>query len=400
MQITVNLKTHAAATVPLWLQGKPIAQWIQLQALLKDMDFTPQFQAGLAADTKGTPGSGFNFYGNPINVDYGSAAVRDTDSMYMMMRGGGAGAWAALDIIGLKLSDDVLKWKTLVNPSPASNLYGSRYQQVPATTAHARMKDGITPNSRHTSYVPNFDTPSNRMYLVGCPLVWETDANPPAPERYSVDSINVDSGPWTGPGAHPNLPHNWAWDAYLVVHDKAGRKFYYFSGTALDVFDVASNTFTLLAAPPGAQQWDRGAGAVDPGRRLLLHIGTFATTPDVATVINVDTGAVSQATLTGAYASAITVGNLFNAGMCFCPDLNCYLFFPDDGFVYTITFTDLTHWAVARWAMTGPAPSPHASNAGQAGIIRIWNRFQYVPALKGCIVVTDKTNPPLFFRTG
>jgi hypothetical protein len=395
--------TGATPGLPAWLANAAVGQWVPIPgSMLKDMDYTPQYNAGLSADKKGTPGSGYAFYGNPIGgiVDYGSMALRDSDSTAMIMGGGGAGAWGALDIRGLRLMDDVPSWRTMVAPSPASNLYGSRYQQTPATVAHSRMKDGVTPNSRHTSYVPHFDNVSNRMYLVGCPLVYEVDGNPPAPDRWNVDSVDVDVGAWTGPGAHPNLPHPWAWDAYLVVSDKAARKFYYFGNYTLDVFDVASNSWSaLVTAAAGATQWDRGAGAVDPGRRLLLHVGNFTTVRDVATVINVDTGAVTQATLTGTFASAIKTGDLYNAGMLYCHDTDCFLFFPDDGFIYTISFTDAAHWAVDRLATTGTGPAAHASNAGQANIIRIWSRFQYVPALKGVVVMPDDTIPTYFVRT-
>ena len=398
--------------LPAWLAGAGVLEWRAVPALLKDMDYTPQFSAGLAADTEGTPGSGFNYYGWPVKgiVDYGSMAVRDTDSTVMIMGGGGAGAWGGLDIRGLKLSDDVPKWKTMIPPSPATNLWGSQSQQVPATISHSRMKDGFTPNSRHTCYVPNFDVPSNRMYLVGCPLAFECDSNPPVPDRYNVDSIDVDAGTWTawtGPGAHPNLPHGWGWDGYLVVHDKVGRKFYYFGGVTLDVFDVASNTWSPLVTsaasaaidPTHTVQWDRAGGAVDPGRRLLLRIGYFTSTPDEPVAINIDTGVVTRGTLTGTYASAIKTGILYNFGMCFCRDLDCFLVFPDDGFIYTIRYTDTSHWAVDRLPTTGVGPAPHASSAGDANLVQMWSRFQYVPGLNGVVVLTDAAHPPLFLRT-
>jgi len=398
IQTSANAKTHAAtAGIPAWLNGVPVLGWKAVPgSLMKDMDYTPQLNAGLSADNKGTPGAGFNFYGSPISgfFGYGSWMLRASDSMVLGMGGGGAGAWAGNDIRGLPLLDDAPRWRTLVDPSPASNVWGSRYQQVPATGPHSRMKDGVTPNARHTSWMPQFDDVANRVYLMGCALVWESDSDPPYPDKLNVDSISLDDKQWTGPGAHPNLLHTWGYQGFCVCSDRTKRRAYIFGGSTLDVFDWPTNTISTLVSS-GPTQWDRGSAAVDPVNNLILHIGWFTTTPNQPTVINLANGALTQAVLTGTYASAIIAGaGPYGAGMCYCPDLGCFLYFPDDGFVYAITKTDLAHWAVDRLVTTGVGPAPHIS--GNAGTPQVWSRFQYVPALKG-VVVGPVWNQPAFF---
>jgi hypothetical protein len=368
---------------------------------MKDMDYTPQFNAGLAADIKGTPGSGFNFYGSPISgvFAYGSGMVRAADSMYMQFGGGGAGAWAGIDVRGLNLGADAPHWTTLVNPSPASNVWGSRYQQTPEPPAHARMRDGRTPNSRHPTFLCQFDDTSNSMYLIGCPLVWETDSDPAYPDQYQVDHVSMSTGVWSGPGDHPNVPHVREWQSNFITRDPGTGLIYFFGQYTLDVFNPVTNTWrtpALVSGAPGL--WDRCVGDVDTARGLLLRIGYGpGNAKNIPMSINVATGAVVSGTLTGTYASAIDIGTLYMAGMCYCPDLACFLFAPDDGFIYTIKYVDGTQWAVDRLAMTGTGPAPHTS--GTAGTPQICSRFRYVPALHGVVYAPVWNQPVQFFRT-
>jgi hypothetical protein len=408
IQTSAIAKTHAAATgLPAWLNGVPPLQWKAVPgSLMKDMDYTPQVNAGLAGNAQGAPGAGFNFYGNPISgpFAYGSMMVRGSDSMALIFGGGGAGAWAGIDVRGLPLEADAPHWTTLVPPAPTSIIWGSRYQQVPATGPHARMKDGVTPNSRHPTYLCQFDDASNSMYLVGCPLVWETDSDPLYPDQYQVDHVSLDTMKWSGPGDHPNCPHVREWQSNFITRDPITGLIYFFGTSTLDVFNPATNSWRSPPLVVNAYGlWDRCVGDVDTGRGLLLRIGYWTGgVKNVPLSINLTTGALTAGTLTGPYASAIDIGTLYMAGMCYCPDLACFLFAPDDGFIYTISYVDGTSWAVDRLALTGVGLPAHVS--GNAGTPQICSRFRYVPHIRGTsvsgVVYAPVWNQPVqFFRT-
>ena len=137
-----------AGATPAWLRGVPLNQWHAVPGteLSASTDLAAQIAAGLTNAKFQNIG-----YGDPRRgiMDYSGGAFRNNGSEILLFGGGGAGAWAGNDVRGLRLEDDIPRWRTLVSPAKASNVW-TRHPADPAAMSHPYMRDGITPNARHS----------------------------------------------------------------------------------------------------------------------------------------------------------------------------------------------------------------------------------------------------------
>src|SRR5439155_17763103 len=123
-------------------------------------------------------------YGNSTSgiFGYSGGAFKKSGSQMLVFGGGGGDGWAGNDIRGLRLEDDAPKWETVVNPSPVSLIW-----QRQAGASHPYLKDGVTPNARHSYFQPQFVDSQNKFYAFGCKNVWETDSG----SFYNVDAVSM-----------------------------------------------------------------------------------------------------------------------------------------------------------------------------------------------------------------
>lgn len=369
--------------IPLWLQSKPVNQWIAIPGTdLIASTCAAQAAAGLSDGLCRNIG-----YGDPRRgiMAYSGGTLKKSGSEMLIFGGGGGRAWAGSDVRGLQLEDDAPTWRTLVNPAPVS--------VVPPATAPAQpyMLDGTTPNARHSFWQPQFIDATDTFMAFGCVSTWSSSG-----QFYVVDSVPMSSGRWDAPGTHPPVPVRRGWDGNWACKHPVTEDVYVSGATGVSKWSRASNSWSTVWQTTRTDV-DRATAAIDPrGSGILLRIGSFGA-PNVPVAIDLGTGAATVATLSGPYAAAVNVGGYFAAGLVFDSVLNKFLLFQDDGFLYTITKVSLGNWAVDRLPLSGSPPA--VMHSASVGYPAIWGRMQYVPNLKGVCIIQAYDRPAYFVKT-
>jgi len=304
----------------------------------------------------------------------------------LIFGGGGAGAWAGNDVRGLRLEDDTPRWHTIVNPAPSTALWPKG-----ASAPTAYMKDG-TPNARHSYWQPQFIDSTDTFMTFGCANEWQMDTI----ETNDVDSIPL-GGAWKPAGTHPNIPAKRGYDGSWSCKHPATEKIYQSTASALQIFDPVANAWE---APINAfNGFDRGVGAIDPDRNLLLRIGSAKndTAHNAPATIDLGSGAWTDAVFSGPFASVIM--GYYAAGFVYDFGLGKFLLFQDDGFIYTVTYVSKMEWSVDRLTLAGAAPVVGASSIHSGAPCAVWGRMQYVPNLRGVCIVQAYNKPAYFVKT-
>lgn len=370
-----------AAAEPAWLSGKPLFEWIAIAGTehANMIDFSEQVKAGL------TNSAGQNIgYGSPKSgiFAYSGGTLRKEGSEVLIHGGGGAGAWAGNDVHGLSLEADQPSWRTRIKPAPVSEVWA---RGTPATPT---MRDG-TPNAQHSYYSPVFIDATDKFMTFGVNNVWQIDNG----LFRNVFSAPLTSGQWDTSARHPNIPQAAGYDAYWICKNPVNEDVYVSTYSNVEKYSVAANSWTnIIQNESGC---DRGVGAMDPGRNVLLKIGLSGAfrVKDLATSAKV----FQAVTRSGPYADSIPSG--YNAGMEYNPDLDCFVLFLDDGHLYTLRYVSLTEWSVDRLALSGTAPEYKHSGIHGGGF-KIYGRMRYVPNLHGIVIIQAFDRPAYFVRTG
>lgn len=400
MQITTHLMTHAPAVgLPAWLTGKPLNAWVPVgtQSAMGQMDFAPLISAGL------TSGAGVDIgFGSPASqtaILYMGAALRTADSDLLAFGGGGARAWAGNEVRGLRLTDANPRWTVRRNPSPASQVWLNQYgNQVsgtaPADPSNSYMRDGVTPNARHAYWVVQFVNANDSFYTVGVTNTWERDSSPDGGR--TVNRLDWPTKLWDAPGTQPQYPIQISGDSHWIVKHPVTEHIYVaLNGSRLYEYDPFANTWTLRYTDT-LTDYERRGSVIDPTRNIIFMVGQKSGVQNIPLTQNLTTFAVTQATFSGPYAASINETVFYwAAGRCYDPNLDLFLWYQDDGFLYTIKWLSNSSYYVDRLPMTGTAPP--AGSMTYSGNHGIWNKVQYVPALKGVVILAGGNTIPTYF---
>jgi hypothetical protein len=368
----------------LWLQSRPVNQWIAIAGTeLSASTCTAQASAGLTDGQCRNTG-----YGDPRRgiLSYSGGALKKSGSEMLVFGGGGAGGWAGNDVRGLRLEDGAPVWRTRVNPSPASVV-------APATSPAAPyLLDGVSPSARHSYWQPQFIDAQNKFMAFGCVNTWMSDNG----QFYVVDSVPLATGHWDAPGTHPVVPIGRGWDGNWACKHPMTEDVYVSGANGISRWRAATNTWSTVWTSTRTDV-DRATAAIDPsGAGTLLRIGNYGSA-NVPIAIDLTSGAATVGAFSGPHAAHVDVGGYYAAGLVFDLVLGKFLLFQDDGYLYTITKVSMSNWSVDRLPLTGTAPSPMHSAA--PGYPAIWGRMQYVPNLKGVCIIQAYDRPAYFVRT-
>lgn len=416
MQITVNLKTHAASALPAWLAGQPINKWLDVgsQSAMGQMDFGPLATAGLCTALGGD--IGFGSPASKTRLLYAGAALRRINSELLLHGGGGARAWAGNDVLSLLLETDAPRWKVTRRPSPATDVWLNTYHNTlssggqVADPSNSYMRDGVTPNTPHAYWTLQFCDAKDSLYRIGITNTWERDSSPDGGK--TVNRLDYATLQWDAPGTQLPYPIQISGDSHwIVTHPVTGLIYVALNGSRLYEFDPLANfpqgAWTLRYTD-AATDYERRGAVIDPNRNIIFMFGQDAVgTPPVSRqnvaltqglALN-QSGAMAapvQATLTGPFAASLNQPNLYwAAGMVYDPALDLFLYYQDDGFIYTIKWLSDDSYFVDRLALTGA--SPPAASMTYSGNPGIWNKMQYVPNLKGVVIVAGGDAVPTKF---
>jgi len=194
------------------------------------------------------------------------------------------------------------------------------------------------------------------------------------------------------------------WDSSWTAKHPVTEHFYKSAWRYIHRFDPFANKWHPYEYTHPTTDVDRAVAAIDPDHNLLLTIGQ---TPsggrgNIPQVFKIDVVPYKRvaATLSGPFAASIfNPSGTWSSGILWDPGLHCFLWYQDDGFLYTITrgATD-ADWIVDRLTVTGEMPASEMSN-GKHTWPTIYGLIQYVPNLKGVAMQISCEHNCYFIRT-
>ncbi len=341
-------RVRAGGIAPAWLAGQPLNHWFPIP---------------------GTTGAG----GSAIDA-YSSFTVVPPTSELVIAAAGGHNDSADNGVYSIRLDLDAPTWRT--------RRAGSTVFQ-PNVLYYA---DGL-PTSRHTYANIHYIASRNAVLLSGCRFGFGGGT----PSGPGMDLFDLTTDQWlprfTFADITPFDGFGIAQDAQGNIWTQSGRR-----------FDVATNQWTR----PGNGTLGRFPAACDTRSNTLFsrqfgdgqgfdpQLGVIARRIDAAT------GNGGAVTFNPSPALDQFIAAQPNyAGMDFDPHAGRFLFYHagETGKVYTITPRTGTVWDLGVLPTTGmPSPGP-SSGSG------IQKRFLHVPALRGFVLLPQRSSTLWFLRT-
>jgi hypothetical protein len=370
----------SSAQQPRWLEGMRAGEWRRIPrtapSTLGDAPFV------------GT-------YGQPANhLAYSGAALK-RDGSWLLQFGGGHADYSGNDVIAISLEADAPAWRVLRGPTVPPDRSSWSLNAHPELKgiwwdAH-HLPDG-RPASRHSGSALQYIDASERLMSFYNTSAFGTSSTTTG----HVDGFRWADRDWDRAGTWPALPHGFATSYPWTVKDSATEDVYLGIGSAIYRWRHGDGRFTPVFSGAG---WaiDHGVAGIDSVRNRLIVIGIWNDSARVAAhVVRLDTGQRSFVTLTGPQAHMMaTSAQVGGSGFDWCPDLGRFLFFPDDGFTYTL---DPATFAVERMQVSG-TPPPAASRYSADNGSGVHGRFRYVPHLRGCVYLASWQKDLWFLRT-
>jgi hypothetical protein len=336
---------------PAWLNGKGVAEWVEIA---------------------GTSGAG----GAAVDAFSGFAYNELTNEVLIAAAGGHLDS-ADNRVVSLRLTDDAPAWKLRASPSAA----------VAKDVAY--YSDG-KPSARHIYSSCHFIPQTNRLMLFGVRYSYGN-----AYTFTKVDGFNLDSNTWDAAGTWADLP---AGHAGAVAVRSTGEVW----TTALARWTPTSKAWTQ---PITTRTGDlvRTPIAHDTLRNQLFAMNWgdgegFSTQQLFASRIPVTGSAQISVTFnpSAALNSLIADAPTYSA-MDYDPDNDRFLFYCGQGakagVIYVIKPSSGNVWDVSLLQLSGAARPPATPGNG------VQNRFRYVPALRGFVLLATGSANLYFLRT-
>jgi hypothetical protein len=336
--------------MPAWMAGAAVGQWIEIPG------------------TSGGGGSGvFAFSGFAYN---------EQTNEIVIAAAGGHGDSSDNRVVSMRLTADAPTWALRMAPSTNIKFDVPYYP------------DG-KPISRHLYSSAQFVPQVNRVMLFGA-----TGATGNAYSFDTVDGFNLDTNTWDPAGTWADTPHG---ERGSVVVRATGEVW----TNNLSRWSPVTKTWTQpITSRTNAQiRWPI---AHDSRRNQLFTLNwadgmSYSNQAMYATVVPC-TGSV-QTNITfkpSAAVDSFIVDKPAYAAMDYDPDNDRFLFYCGQGAgagrVYVVTPNAGTTWDMSFLATTGNLP-PATLGDG------VHNRFRYVPALKGFLLMPTATSNLFFIRT-
>lgn len=344
--------------LPAWLSGKAVHEWVEIA---------------------GTSGAG----GATIDAYSGFAVT--SDGKLIVLAAGGHGDSSDNRVVSLDLTAGAPSWSTLQAASSSVQ---------PDVTRYADGK----PTSRHT-YTNTFHVASmNRVFSVGCTYAYGAGNN------YAAnDAFRLSDNQWDNAGTYLGIPEG----------DGSGK-----AGAAMEPGGAAIWTNTLRKFVPSTNTWTNPITTRTTGTDAPFPMA-YDSTRGQLFGINARTGTLvaSRTPVAGSQEFDVTFNassaytqfladKLWYSGMDYDPDGDRFLVYAGQTFdatgavltnvpgrVYVITPNATNVWDMSLLTLTGTAPgNPPASGSGING------RFRYVAALKGFVLLPQRTSNLFFFK--
>jgi len=340
--------------MPAWRQGQAVGEWRQIS------------NSALSTAPRAVAVGGNTGPQSKV-IAWNSLAIDNRDSSVYSVANGGHHDYAGNEVNRIRLLDGAPRWTEPRASTPSS-------QTTENSTHYA---DG-RPASRHTYYGVVINESRNRAMVLGGSR-WGNGWMLP-----SVDGFNLGNNDWDAAGSYPNAPSEFTANfGSAVTQNRATGDIYVFMGYAVSRWSSASNTWTRLSNTGASGQY--AASAMDTKRNRILVVGGDNNDRGL---YDMASNTMSSVTLSGPNASDMAGdGN----GMVYDPGLDSYLL-RKAGAGNTIYRINAQTFYVDTLPNTSGASIPNAVNG-------VWNRFLYVPQLKGVIYFPSYDGNAWFVRT-
>ena len=342
-----GLRARGAGAAPIWLTGQPLFQWFPIP---------------------GSSGAG----GSAIDA-YSSFTVVPSTSELVIAAAGGHNDSADNGVYSIRLDVDAPGWRT--------RRAGSTQVQ-PNVLYYA---DGL-PTSRHTYANVHYIASRNAVLLSGCRFGFGGGT----PSGPGMDLFDLSTDQWLPRGTFADIT---PFDGFGIAQDALGN-IWTSSGRK---FDVLANAWSR----PGTGTLGRFPAACDSVRNTLFSLqfgdgqGFDPQLGVVARRIDAASGQGSTITFSpGAALDRFIAAQPNYAGMDFDPNSGRFLFYHagETGTVYAITPNAGTQWDISVLPTTGTPTAGPPSGSG------IQKRFLYVPALRGFVLLPQRSSNLWFLR--
>jgi hypothetical protein len=292
-----------------------------------------------------------------------------TSKVYSVANGGHAD-YSGNEVDVLDLERDQPAWSQVLPPTPGAQL----------SNCQSYYADGA-PASRHSYYGVTLNEIEDRIMLFGGGIWCNAGGF-----HTAISSYNIGANTWSPPATHGSVPNGFAGVAAYARDPSTGDVYASFNFN-FGRWTRSSNTFTSLNPsgnkPAGTSLWPlsiqtRG-GIFFVGGNITRHFYTLSS------------NAWTQITLAGSNpADLATVSGASQAAMVYIAALDSYLIrlLGAGGTVYRI---NAANFQVTTFATTGGASIPSTQNGP-------FNKFLYVPRLRGCVYVPSYYENAWFLR--
>ncbi len=394
--------------LPAWRRGQAVGEWREIPG----SSMSPHApNTTLAKDLTGAltaVGSG-NGYGSRLDA-YCGATIDTRRSTLWTVAAGGHGDYWQNEMVCQNLMLDAPTWVVHFAGSNG-NVVDYASSNSPPPNSRARYSDG-QPASRHTYYQSQFLERHGRALATGGSI------SSPGTGYQDTDGFDVDvasgvngwSAAYAYPGSQGGVGAGNAGGSLSVIaaaccKDPTTEIVYTFSGSRVHklIPSIAGPTATAGSGATysfstlswnSAYPYSEGPSAVDTTRSKILWtngygLGVF--TFDIAS------GTLdAEHTYTGAGAAGLTALPA-SAGAIYIPRLDAYLIrgAASGATVYSV---NPATFAVTTLSTTGGSGIPAQSGSGAAGATGVYNKWQFVPHLRGAVYLAGAAHNTWFLR--
>lgn len=343
--------------VPAWVSALSVGQWTSIANTRWDsVQFTPV-----------PPGNGPQMKCDAWN----SLVVDPATSRVYNVAAGGHNDYAGNEVEYLDLNKATPNWVRALDPSPTS--------EYANPGNGASYYDDDRPCSRHSYYGITYSPSNRRIYLLGG-AHWNNSGG----FHNAISSYNLDTNAYSASTAHGS----WNVGGTPVAaccFDPANGNVYVLNDFRVSRWNPGTNTWTtdLNATGVTPDQANECCCAFDSTRGRAFFLGGSAASAQTYTV---GTNVMANVTLSGS-ASGSVKGN--ERGMVYVPEIDAYLV-RAGGSGQTVYRINASTFECTTFSTSGGTPPATANGP--------YNKFLYVPALRGCVYVPEYDGNAWFLR--
>lgn len=354
--------------LPAWMSGKAVGEWFQISGT------ELAGSAGAPGSTSGDTAS------SAAKRVYAYCGMAVKDSELWLLANGGHNDYSGNEVSSIDLAQDTPAWELRASKSP-----------TPA--ADVRYYADGKPSARHTYWYNHWVPQRNRLMMFGNRFAWGT----PVSFSDQVDGFNPDTDTWDAEGT-------WAaGSGYCTCVDPTTGNAYA-GGTSLVKWTQATDSWGTVATYGSSQVY--GQLAFDATRNQLFNLAigdAFGYGGGVVTAYKIDpsTGARTAITFNAsagktAFDALAAANGALTPALSYNADLDVFYYYNGWGAsnrarIFVITPNSGAVWDIAVLPVSGVTPVESLNG--------VMNKFQYVSALRGCVLLAQGVQDIYFIRT-